>query len=100
MKRLFFGLLLALLLATTASAPAKTATGTIPVSVQLVNGSTVAAFLVAGDVTTTVHRASQPASMPNGALPIVRVDFELQHSWSLVKRVTWDKLHQHLTIDF
>jgi hypothetical protein len=93
-------ILLALALATTAAAIAKTATGSVGVSVQLVNGSTVSAYLVGNDLTTTVGTGTQDTALPAGAAPVIRVGFDLQHSWTLVKRVTWDKARKHLTIDF
>jgi hypothetical protein len=100
MKNISIALSISLLLGGNSSAFAKTASGTIPVSIQLVNGSTVGAYLTAGDVTTVVQRGYNPQLAPSGAVPIVRVNFELQRSWFLVKRVTWDKYRKHLTIDF
>lgn len=93
-------ILLAFTLAATASAIAKTATGTIGVSVQLVNGSTVGAYIVDHNLTTIVQNGAQRAAVPPGASPVVRVGFDLQPSWTFVKRVTWDKARKHLTIDF
>ncbi len=100
MKRIAFALSIVLLLGANASVLAKTASGTIPVSVQLVNGSTVGAYLAGGSLTTIVQTRPDARLVPAGALPVVRVNFELEHSWFLVKRVTWDKLRNHLTIDF
>ncbi|HET7813891.1 MAG TPA: hypothetical protein VFL13_05920 [Candidatus Baltobacteraceae bacterium] len=82
-----------------AAAATKTATGTIPVTIQLVNGSTVGAYVIGGNLLTTVQNDSAADAAPHGA-PIVRVSFQMERSWHLVKRVTWDKAHQHLTIDF
>jgi hypothetical protein len=67
---------------------------------QMVNGSTVGAYLIGGTVTTVVHTGPHAGAGPAGAIPIVRVNFDLDHSWTLVKRVTWDKARKHLTIDF
>jgi len=100
MKRISITLALLLLLGGNSSVSAKTATGTIPVSVQLVNGSTVGAYMIRGGVTTVVQAGSNPQAAPSGAVPIVRVNFQLEPSWFLVKRVIWDKPRKHLTIDF
>lgn len=90
----------ALLAATAAMAAAKTATGTIPVTAQITSSNTVSAFLTGGgEVTTAVtNDAYKPA--PSGATPIIRVGFQSDRSWFFVKRVTWDKAHHFLTIDF
>lgn len=87
-----------LMLSTAAAALAKTATGTIPVTAQIVSGNSVTAFLTGGEIVTTVNHDG-PRTTP-GAMPIVRVDFPTERTWFLVKRVTWDKIHRHLTIDF
>jgi hypothetical protein len=100
MKRTLCALIITVLAAANTSVLAKTVSGSIPVSVQLVNGSTVGAYLIGGAVTTIVHTGPGGEAAPAGAIPIVRVNFDLAHSWTLVKRVTWDKARKHLTIDF
>ena len=100
MKRLISALsMLALMPLMASSAAAKTATGTIAVGATLVNGSNVVAtFVVGDDVVTQVRSDVSAPSSPVYTKPVLRIGFELKGY--LVKRVTWDKLHRHLTIDF
>jgi hypothetical protein len=100
MNRIAFAVSIALLLGANAAALAKTTSGTVPVSIQLVNGSTVGAYLVHNSVATLVARGPRTLALPPGALPILRVNFDSEPSWALVQRVTWDKATHHLTIDF
>lgn len=78
---------------------AKTATGTIGESAQIVPGNSVSAYLIRGELVTDVRDDTSTVN-PSGVRPLLRVSFDVQHPWFLVKRVTWDKTHHKLTIDF
>jgi len=82
------------------SAEAKTTTGTIGESAQIVPGSSVSAYLVGGQIVTGVTNDAAHTVNPYGMPPVIRISFEMKPSWYLVKRVTWDKAHRQLTIDF
>lgn len=92
----------ALLTASTAGtyAAAKTATASIGESAQIVPGNTASAYIVGGQAILDVRDDALPPVNPYGVRPLVRVGFELNQHWFLVKRVTWDKAHHQLTIDF
>lgn len=100
MKAFICAFSIALALSASASAGAKTVSGTIPVTETVNSGSTVSAYLTSGDLTTTVQTGVKSSLGPDGAVPVIRVSFNLDRSWFLVKRVTWDKSRKHLTIDF
>jgi hypothetical protein len=100
MKAFICAFSIALALSASASAGAKTASGTIPVTETVNSGSTVSAYLTSGDLTTSVQPGVKASLVPAGSVPVVRVSFDLERSWFLVKRVTWDRSRKHLTIDF
>lgn len=79
-------LLLAALLAV------KTATATINESAQITSGNSVSAYLVNGSVVVSDSHAR--------AKPLLTISFDTQAAWYLVRKVTWDKRHRQLTIDF
>lgn len=84
------------------SSEAKTVSGRIPMSVQIVPGITVAAFVVQGAALSVVHTqapAPQPATLPYGAPPL-EVGVHLQAGETLTQRSTWDAASHLLTIDF
>jgi hypothetical protein len=81
-------------------AVAKTATAAIGESAQIVPGNSVSAYLVRGELVTDVRDDAASAVNPYGVRPLLRVSFDVQHPWFLVKRITWDKVHRKLTIDF
>lgn len=82
------------------AASAKTATANIAVGATLVNGSNVVATYIVGDaVVTQVGTDRSTLSSPVYMKPVLRISFDLQGAY-FVKRVTWDKDHRHLTIDF
>lgn len=78
---------------------AKTSTATLGETAQIVAGNTVSAFLVGDQIVTHVQDDS-PSNGSMGRPPLLRISFDMKPSWYLVKRVTWDKAHRHLTIDF
>lgn len=83
------------------SAVGKTVSGTISESAQIVPGNSFSAYVVGGEIVTSVQDDAAPSSRNQfGIAPLIRVSFEMQRSWYLVKRVTWDKTHRQLTIDF
>ncbi len=91
--------LAALALLTGAVALGRTVTGSIPVAAKIVTGNSVQAYLVAGEVITSVHNnASGASTAPHGAAPLVRINFE--NNPYFVDHVTWDKANHKLTIDF
>lgn len=99
MKKTMILIALALALSASAAALAKTATGMVPVTAQIVSGSSVTAYLSGGGQIVTVVD-ERPVKPTFGEMPVIRVTFPTERSWFLVERVNWDKLHRHLTIDF
>ncbi|MGZ3498047.1 MAG: hypothetical protein ACXVAK_10855 [Vulcanimicrobiaceae bacterium] len=88
--------------AASSSAVAKTATGTIKVSAQIVPGYTVSSYVTkGGEIETTVRHSGQmgSAGRSQGA-PVIAVSFETQPSWYLVKYVTFDKARHLLIVNF
>lgn len=81
-------------------AMASTSTAKISESAQIVPGNTFSSYLVGGQVVSDVRDDALPPVNPYGVRPILRVGFELNQRWFLVKRITWDKAHRKLTIDF
>lgn len=100
MKAVFCAFALALVTATAASAPAKTASKTISATVTVVSGNSVSAYMTGGTVETIVRHNGSSETPPSGVLPLLSIGFDLPSSGFLVKRVTWDKHNSHLTIDF
>jgi hypothetical protein len=93
-----------LLAAAAAAAPyasAKTASGTIPESANIVPGNTFSAFLVGGEIVTVTGAAdSAQTLLYHGLRPIIRIDFETKRDQYFVTYVTWDKAHHKLDINF
>ncbi len=86
---------------TAGPAPAKTAAATIAESAHVVPGNSVSAYIVGGELITDVRNdALQSPQAAYDEPPFVRVSFEMQPSWRLVKRVSWNKSQRRLTIDF
>jgi hypothetical protein len=83
------------------SSEAKTVSGNIPMSVQIVPGTTVAAFVVHGAALSVVHTqtATPRASLPYGAPPL-EVGVHMKDGEILTQRSTWDAASHLLTIDF
>jgi hypothetical protein len=100
MKAIVLALSIPLAVSTIAAGFAATKSSTIPVSAKIVPGSTVSAFLIGGQVVTDVHEDGTRISTGQYGAPILRIGFETNRRWFFVKRVTWDKLHRKLTIDF
>lgn len=101
MKSIAYTLVLASLVSSAAPVNAKTASGKIAVSAQIVPGNTVSVSLNGGVVTTSVRAAGYQTQGPTPGEPsLLQVTFDLAPSWYFVKRVTWDKPRKHLTIDF
>src|SRR5690348_7108865 len=105
--------ILSIALTLSAYARASTTSGTIGVSAAIVPGSTVSVYLVRGEVLTQVNNNPTNADSngilgpmqtsgvaPYGLYPLVRISFDMPDSWYLLKRVTWDKKHHKLFIDF
>jgi hypothetical protein len=95
-----------LLLATALSASialAKTTSKTISVSATLTNGSstTVNVSIIGNSVHEAIGHDRQGSSPTRQTLmPVVRIGFDMDRPVYFVKRVTWDKPHRQLTIDF
>lgn len=91
----------AVLVAITAAASrATTVTGTIPVSAQIVPGTTVSAFVVRGEAISVARSDSLPAvRLPYGAPPIA-ISFPASPSEIIVRRASWDPALGLLTLDF
>lgn len=100
MKTSICAIALALVLAPGAHAAAKSTARTMPVSAIIDTGNRIDAYASGLGFTTVVEAALNEPPLPSGAGPAVSIGFELQRSWFLVKRVTWDKPRKHLTIDF
>lgn len=100
MKARYCAFALALLAVTASPAPAKTASQKISATVTIVSGNSVSAYASGGTIDATVRREGSSQAPPAGAVPLLRISFDLPSSWFLVKRVTWDKPHKHLIIDF
>lgn len=84
------------------SSEAKTVSGSIPMSVQIVPGTTVAAFVVNGAALSVVHAqpaAPRPATLPYGVAPL-EVGIHMKTGEILTQRSTWDAASHLLTIDF
>jgi hypothetical protein len=94
-----FAVLLATL-STASSAFAKTTSKTISVSATITNGSTVSVFIVGDGARASVANDTDAPRLAKGVAPLVRVGFEMKDSSYFVKRVSWDKAHHQLTIDF
>lgn len=78
---------------------AKTASATFTENAQIISGNSVSAYLAGNEIVTQI--GDEPAGVVTlQGIPIVRIGFEMQPSWHLVKRVTWDKRRHQLTIDF
>jgi hypothetical protein len=102
MKRAMAAAAFALAALAAGSSEAKTVSASIPMSAQIVAGTTVAAFVVNGAALTVVHAQSaapQSAALPYGA-PALEVGVHLQTGEVLTQRSTWDALSHLLTIDF
>lgn len=94
--------LIAVLALTATSSRATTVRGTIPVSAQIVPGTTVSAFLVNGEPVAVIDTAgthSQSQTLPYGAPPLA-VSFQMKRGEFLTQRTTWDSASRLLTIDF
>ena len=100
MKAFICAVSLALVLTPSAHAAAKSVARTMPVSANIDTGNRVEAYMSGLGFTTVVQTELNEPPTPSGAGPVVSIGFELQRSWFLVKRVTWDKHQKHLTIDF
>lgn len=77
----------------------RTASASITESAQIVSGNTVSVYLVNGTVVvSTIGDSPQPARL--GGKAFLSVSFDSRPAWCLVHKVTWDKRHRQLTIDF
>jgi hypothetical protein len=100
------GIAITLLLGTislASSAIAKTTSKTISVTATITNGSTVSVSIVGDSLhESSANNGASSASAPGGqpVMPIVRIGFDMERPAYFVKRVTWDKPHRQLTIDF
>ena len=102
MKTLMLATLTFLIAFTASSAAmAKTVSGTIHENALVVPGNTICAYLVAGQIVTTLQDSemSHP-SVLYGLLPVLQISFEMEPYSYLVKHVTWSKATRKLTIDF
>lgn len=84
------------------SPQAKTVSGSIPMSAQIVPGVTVSAFVRSGTAVTVVQ--PQTAGLTRSALPYgappLQVGVRMNAGEILTQRTTWDGTSHLLTIDF